>query len=99
MEREEKKKRVDVEDDPAGGQRKADGRADWVGARLAGYYKYFMLIDTRARGSVSCTLSCDSTQCSTYGLRSFDERPRRVGTGSKSNNVRMSLSSSHYSRS
>lgn len=27
---EEKKKRVDVEDDPAGGQRKADGRADWV---------------------------------------------------------------------
>lgn len=80
MGREEKKERVDVEDDPAGGQRKADGRADWVVPGWP-YYKYFMLIDIRAHGSVSCTLSCDSTQCSTYGLRSFDERPRRVGNG------------------
>lgn len=62
----------------AGGQQRPHGRPD----RPLGwpYYKYFMLIDIRAHGSVSCTLSYDSTQCSTYRLRSFVERPRTSET-------------------
>ena len=70
----EEKTRLEVEDVP---QEVSKGLAEGrIGHSGWPYYKYFMLIDIRAHGSVSCTLSYDSTQCSTYRLRSFVERPR-----------------------